>query len=406
MSGYVFEKHAHYCTLKFTSDLAQMQWADMESTAQQVSHAIDNAPGTSVLVDLSHLQTLPEGFIALLVRLWKELDKQHRPFVVVVPQQEILKELRQTGLTSLWTIKESLREGLETIEHAASLASPADTSNMPSISTDPMAFEELRGYCSVQFNPQLMTMSWSDVEATTTRVVQQLQQSSNNSVMVDLAAMDIINSGLVASLVRIWKTMVARKGQFSLVSPNEMVTDVLKTAGLWKLWSVVDEREEAVYELGVSKVAQVEQRERRLLMYVALPCALLAAMALVPMFIKRSEAVGVNSQLAALLLAAAALTTGVLSVLKDKGRRRILSGVAVAVSIAVLSSLWFKGNPISFGQSFPERNFDRDTDETSPASSGKAAPNNVTEPADDDIPSETVADAESSADTDASTDDP
>ena len=76
--------------------------------------------------------------------------------------------------------------------------------------------------------------------------------------------------------------MKERNGQFSIVSPNEQVTDVLKTAGLWKLWSVVEDREEAVYELGVSRAAIVEKRERRFLVFVAVPCSVIVGTGIDP----------------------------------------------------------------------------------------------------------------------------
>ena len=139
-------------------------------------------------------------------------------------------------------------------------------------------------------------MQWADVEAATTDVIEKIEKSKHNSVLVDISEMEMINSGLVALLVRIWKTTQESHGQFSLVSPNEMVTGVLKSAGLWKLWSVVDDRDEGVYDLGVSKGAQVEQRERRILVMVAVPCAIMAVMALIPMLMNRVDVVGVNFQ--------------------------------------------------------------------------------------------------------------
>jgi anti-anti-sigma factor len=191
-----------------------------------------------------------------------------------------------------------------------------------------------------------MTLSWSEVETETTDAINKIKQSKNNAVMVDMAAMETINSGLVASLVRIWKTMQQRKGRFSLVSSNEMVTDVLKTAGLWKLWTIVDERDEAVYQLGAGKVAEVEQRERRVLALVAVPCALLSLLAFAYMHASESLSAAVNAQVTSLLLAAAAMATGLLSVFKDAGVRRYLSVGAVVVSGGVLAASQLQTNPI------------------------------------------------------------
>ena len=153
--------------------------------------------------------------------------------------------------------------------------------------------------------------------------------------------------GLVASLVRIWKTMLQQQGQFSLVSPNEMVTNVLKTAGLWKLWTVTEKREDAIYELGAGEVAQVEQRERRLLMLVSLPCSIIGLIALLLKYVDAEGKWGPNAHQIGFLMSAAALPTGVISVVKDKGLRRFLSFLASILACAVLYCLWTNLNPIN-----------------------------------------------------------
>ncbi len=358
MNGVTFEKHSGYCTLRFTPELSEVAWKDVEEATKRVTQQVHDAPANSVLVDLSPLQTMPSGVVASLVQTWKGMNEKRRRFVVVSPQQAVTDELAQTGLTSLWTLASTLEQGYSELGVVGDTDVEIDQVPPPPVeplttSSDPFIFEEQRGFCSVQFNPILMTLSWGDVEAGTSPVIQQLKQSRRKSLLVDLGAMDMINSGLIASLVRMWKTMEEKNGQFSLVSPNEVVTDVLKSAGLWKLWSVVDDREEAAYDLGVSRGAQSEQRERRILVMVAVSFATMAAFSMIPMFMKREGDVGVNSQLAALLLAAAALVTGVISVIKDRGIPRLLSGIAVLVALGILSSLWFEGNPIKFAQLSP-----------------------------------------------------
>ncbi|MEQ9409743.1 MAG: STAS domain-containing protein [Fuerstiella sp.] len=421
MSGFAFEKHSEYCTLRFTPDILEMTWTDLESATERVARLVRDAEADCVLVDLSRIDRLPSGLVASLVRLWKQLNENRRKLAVVSPRPGVQKELRQDGLTSLWKMCNTEPEALKALGvHAdspievtpvpspaqtSSSATPATTQSSSPHASSPQAlvFEEQRRYCSITFYPVLMTMNWSDVEAATTDAIDRLKAAKTNSVMVDLGPLDMINSALVASLVRIWKTMQSSKGQFSLVSPNEMVTEVLKSAGLWKLWSVVDEREEAVYELGASEVALVETRERRLLMLVAVPCAIVAGLALIPMFMKQNNVMGVNAQLTALLLAAAGLTTGLISIVKDSGIRRLLSSIAVVISIAVLSTLWIKGSPITFGFG-PPRDLENDTSDTTAIQNGRSGtvkPStdsdaaDSTEPPTDSATSDTEADGTS-----------
>ncbi|MBC7965934.1 MAG: STAS domain-containing protein [Fuerstia sp.] len=358
MSGFVFEKHSTYCVLCFTPQLEAMTQPDVENATAVVPELVRGARTHAVLVDLSRLQKIPVGLLTALVRAWKAMEVADRRFVVFATQTSIREELKQTGLDGLWTVVDSADasvSALKATDDAGDVIDPAThlgngrktLSNSPDA---PIRMQSQKRFNSVQFLPTGMTMSWHEVEAATNDVVRRLRESEHLNVMVDLSQMPMINSGLIASLVRIWKVMKERNGQFSLVSPNENVTEVLKTAGLWKLWSVVENREEAVYELGVSKAAIVEKRERRFLMLVAAPCSVIAALALIPMFLQRSEVLGVNAQLTALLFASAAVATGLISVLKDSGLHRIVSCIAVAIGILVLSSLAFEGSPVSFSR--------------------------------------------------------
>ena len=360
MSGYQIKSTSDCTEIQFQPAISEMSWTDLEAAGKSVSETLSASKPTAVIADLSALSSLPEGFVAVLLRLWRSMDQSRQKFAVVASEEAVIGELKSAGLGSMWPVAESMEAAGAALGVTASSQSEtavsetahaaggqtAATSSSPS-SNDPFQFEQNRGYCSVQFNPVLMTLGWSEVESATTEVIEKLKASKSNSVMVDLGPMDIINSGLVASLVRIWKIMQEQKGQFSLASPNDMVTDVLKSAGLWKLWTVVDDREEAIYELGAGEVAEVENRERRILAYVAVPFAVMSAIALGMKYTGSTPMWNANTHIIALLLAAAGAVTGVISLFKDKGIRRLLSLVAVLISGGVLSSMYFNENPLA-----------------------------------------------------------
>lgn len=355
MSGFIFEKHSNYCALRFTPEMEGMAWPDVENATKLISDRVHDANVHAVLIDLSQLQKVPPGLLPSIVRIWKAMDSNKRRFVVYATAPTIRDELKQAGLDGLWTVANSTAESFKALKVSGDSDHEID---QPTLDTEvdvkvsdysgaPIRFQHQKKFDSVQFFPVAMTMSWMEVETATTEVIRQLNESENMSVMVDLGQMKMINSGLIASLVRIWKAMKERNGQFSIVSPNDQVTDVLKTAGLWKLWSVVEDREEAVYELGVSRAAVVEKRERRFLVFVAVPCSVIAVLALILMLLKRTDVMGVNAQLAALQFASAGIATGLISIVKDSGKQRIMSCCAVALGAVVLSSLFFRGNLIS-----------------------------------------------------------
>jgi anti-anti-sigma factor len=191
-------------------------------------------------------------------------------------------------------------------------------------------------------------MPWDRLEEATRSAVEVIKSARRSHVLVDLSDLQAIGSGTVASLVRIWKSLDRKSRRFVVVSPNDRVRQELASAGLYKLWTIVATREEAAYELGVSRRAELEERELRILALGAFPCSLLAVLAAVMMFHDSQEAIQVNAQLAALLLSAVSLTIGIVSVLKDSGFRRVLSATAITISLFVLSTLFFGDNPISF----------------------------------------------------------
>ncbi len=202
--------------------------------------------------------------------------------------------------------------------------------------------EEHKRYSVIRFEAGLEKLSWGDLEDLIADVIRRFESGSVSHLMLDLSNVHYINSGVIAGLVRIWKSCQKKQGQFSVVSPNELVTIVLKTSGLGKVWSITPDREESAYALGVSQSAIVEHRERTMLVFVALPCALLAAMALIPIYMERPLMGGINAHLAALLLAAAGLATGMIGVMRERALLWKLSLFSLLVSLAVLSTMWLR----------------------------------------------------------------
>ncbi len=211
---------------------------------------------------------------------------------------------------------------------------------------EPFLVEPIRTYCHVDVNPQLADTTWDRLEEAARGAVEAIRATRRSHLLIDLSDLETIGSGAVASLVRIWKTLDKKRRRFVVVSPSDRVRKELESAGLQKLWTIVTNREEAAYELGVSRSAELEERELRILALTAFPCALLAVLAMVMMHYFGREEVQINAQLAALLLGAVSLTVGIVSVLKDSGFRRVLAVLAILISLGVLSTLFFEHNAL------------------------------------------------------------
>lgn len=390
MSGFVFENHSEYCTLQFTEDLLSMTWEQMEAATERAITLIREAHHRDVIVMAPALTRLPEGLIASLVRIWKALDTNERHLIFVTESESIRDELEADGLLRHWRVLASRDAAMEFLNlegtqefdtsevipsHPTAPGEGSPSTAAPPDEDAPFVLEEHKRYCVIQAGRGLAERNWTDVEADFTAVIARFQKVPASGLMVDLSALSYINSGIVAGLVRLWKTAQAKHGQFAVVSSEETVTEILRASGLTKVWPICDDREDAAYALGVSSSARVEQRERALLVSVSLPCSVLAALGLIPMFLQRETVWGINSQLAALLLSSAALATGLLALLKEQGLRWKLSAASVVVSLSVLSTVWFRDNPISFFREIPDYQFESEEDE--PA---ERAPNSASAP--------------------------
>ena len=365
MSGFSFENHSSYCHLEFTDELLNMPWEQIEGATNRVLGLIQKSNIGSVVVIAPTLTRLPDGLLASLLRIWKSLDSRTRNLIFVTESDAVKESLQISGLLEHWRIMPSRAAALaflkledtgelDLVKPGEKTSKNLSTDIKQSVSTEPFPFEAHKRYNGIQCDPLLSKLSWADLEAAVSAAISSFELAAAPNLLLDLSRLTYINSGVVAGLVRLWKATQKRQGQFSVVSPHEEVTSVLKTSGLARVWTITDTREEAAYALGVSESALVEKRERTLLVSVSVPFSIVAALALIPMFLKRETVLGVNSQLAALLLGSAALTTGLIALIKEDGIRRKLSAGAVLMSIMVLSTLVFRGNPISIFRSLQD----------------------------------------------------
>ena len=365
MSGLSFENHSSYCHLEFTDELHSMPWEQIEAATTRVLELIQKSSAGSIIVLAPTLSRLPDGLLACLLRIWKSLDSRSRNLIFVTESDAVKESLQISGLLEHWRIVPTKAAALAFLKledtGELDLINPNPTSakgvtnvNQEAASSEPLPFEAYKRYNAIQCDPLLSKLSWADLEAAVSAAISNFELAAAPNLLLDLSRLTYINSGVVAGLVRLWKATQKRQGQFSVVSPREDVTSVLRTSGLARVWTITDTREEAAYALGVSQAARVEKRERTLLVAVSVPFSIIAALALIPMFLKRETVLGVNSQLAALLLGSAALTTGLIALIKEDGVRRKLSAGAVLLSIMVLSTLVFRGNPISIFRSLKD----------------------------------------------------
>ncbi|MCA9036494.1 MAG: STAS domain-containing protein [Planctomycetaceae bacterium] len=200
-------------------------------------------------------------------------------------------------------------------------------------------FRHRDGYSVIAFPKELGTAHMGDIRDAAVKVIEQLAAVKTPSCVVDLTSLDYMGSSLVASIIRIWKSVKEKGGQMVVVAPNQQIVEVLQTTGLTKVWTVVETFELAVHSLGYSPEARVEKRERRILAFVGPAALVLGAITI---------AIRVLPHFAAIKQTATALVYGIMglsvvasaiSTFRESGWRRALSIIVFLIAAPLLG--WF-----------------------------------------------------------------
>jgi len=107
---------------------------------------------------------------------------------------------------------------------------------------------------TVVLRPSVTQTSWSDVEAFGSNVRTELESRRAPACLIDLSPLTYMGSAIVALIVRIWKVVQAQGGKMVVVCPEPAVLEVIKLAGLDKIWTIAEDRESGFKKLGVRPV--------------------------------------------------------------------------------------------------------------------------------------------------------
>lgn len=112
--------------------------------------------------------------------------------------------------------------------------------------------EQNASYATITLLPSLNEAQWSDIEKAGTDITGRLNGMRSPAVLVDLTPLNYMGSSMVAMIVRCWKNVQSNKGRIVVICNNDVVREVISLAGLTKVWPIVETREAALKELGVS----------------------------------------------------------------------------------------------------------------------------------------------------------
>lgn len=90
--------------------LTETNWSDIDLVGQEILKSIEKIPRPQLMLDLSELDYMGSSMVALLLRVWKQVNSQEGQMVFVNREDGIYEILKLAGLTNIWTICESREE--------------------------------------------------------------------------------------------------------------------------------------------------------------------------------------------------------------------------------------------------------------------------------------------------------
>ncbi len=111
--------------------------------------------------------------------------------------------------------------------------------------TDAYELEDGSGFTVVAFNPAIADAQWGEIEQVGTELKERLSQLGSPIFLVDLTRLQFMGSSVVALIVKLWKAANELQGGLVVINSSSVIHEVLDIAGLTRLWTIVETREEA-----------------------------------------------------------------------------------------------------------------------------------------------------------------
>ncbi len=202
----------------------------------------------------------------------------------------------------------------------------------------PYRFEDDQGRSIVVLLPELNNVQWAEIEQIGTNVLARLNSVDAPGFIFDLTKLNYMGSAMVALIVRVWKVVKERNARMVVVCNDAMVLEVLRLAGLTKVWTVVDSRSEAFRHLGGSRLSRSADGDNLagLIPNLFGLVAVMGAVVGLTLLLGGSQAVDSRVALAVALGGSGiGLVLGTISVVRADGLPRVLGYVVIALALGI-----------------------------------------------------------------------
>lgn len=205
--------------------------------------------------------------------------------------------------------------------------------------------EMARSHAVLRLDPEMGSAAWGDIDRVGNELIASVNNNTTPAWLIDLSRLEYMGSALVALVVRVWKAVQNGGGKVVVVCGGGMPQEVLRLAGLDKVWVIVSTYEDGLRKLGVSgpggggggfaRGGGVEAATGfPLLAILAVICAIAAGVSLGMAL--SGKPINRDLIVAGLLgggVAAAVL--GVVSVIKESGWGRWVGGLAALAGVGI-----------------------------------------------------------------------
>lgn len=96
-------------------------------------------------------------------------------------------------------------------------------------------------------------IAFNQVKELSETILGEMTRSSTNKFIIDLGETVMINSGGVGFIVSMSKIVASNNGTFAISRPNELVSSVLRTLGLTRLFKIYATEDEAIMAMNHSR---------------------------------------------------------------------------------------------------------------------------------------------------------
>jgi anti-anti-sigma factor len=194
--------------------------------------------------------------------------------------------------------------------------------------------EIAQSHAVLRLEPDIANAAWGDIDRVGTQLVASVNSKGSGAWLIDLSGLDYMGSALVALVVRLWKAVQAVGGRVVVVCGEGMPQEVLRLAGLDKVWTVTATYEEGLKQLGVPPARSAARGGFPWLSCLALMCAAGAGTALA--LLHRGVDVNRNYAVAGLFGGAGlSIALAAVAAVKDRSWRRAFAALVLLGGIAV-----------------------------------------------------------------------